>query len=212
MAVQVPDGVQETAGVFRARELLGAEDAEGWCLEGLAGRLVEVSGGAATGALTVVGRVILEAQRRGELAAWVGRTEAAFYPPDFAALGIDLEALPVVHVGQEGCTLFRVTELLIRSGSFSVVVLDLWRKAGFSLAAQTRLAGLAKEHHTALLCVTRRRHDYVPLGSLVSIRGEAERKRVGFDRFSCGVRVVKDKRRGPGWGHEEIHHGPGGLC
>jgi len=49
------------------------------------------------------------------------------------------------------------------------------------------------------------------LGSLVSLRVQAQRERVCDDRFSCGLAVLKDKRRGPTWTHAEVYRGPAGL-
>ena len=76
---------------------------------------------------------------------------------------------------------------------------------------QTRLVGLAKKHRAAVLCLTEKDREHPSVGSLVSIRAEAARTREEEDRFLCEARVVKDKRRGPGWRHREICHGPAGL-
>ena len=197
------------ATLFRERSAKASHN--GWCLDTLAGRFVEVSGSAATAALTATATLILQAQRRGEPVAWIAGRRSIFFPPDFAASGIDLDALPVVHV-TDARQASRVADALLRSGGFAIVVLDLGCGTDFSIAVQTRLAGLAKKHHTALLCITRKSERAVPLGSLVSIRGEIERKRANFDRFSFKLRVVKDKRRGPGWSHVEVCRGPDGLC
>src|SRR5512147_2110212 len=62
----------------------------GWSLSSLAGRLVEISAGLAGAPLTLAFRLVLEAQRKGEPTAWVGRRESVFYPPDAAAAGVDL--------------------------------------------------------------------------------------------------------------------------
>jgi len=183
----------------------------GWRIEALAGRLVEVSGSAPTATLTIAASLILEAQRRGELAAWVGARDSIFFPPDFAASGIDLNGLPVIRAPDEKKA-WRATDALLRSGGFAVVVFDLGYEADFPLAVQTRLAGLARKHHTVLLCITRKGRQVPSLGSLVSIRAEVGKRRADFDRFSCELRVVKDKRQGPGWRHSEVCRGPDGLC
>ncbi|MBI5092102.1 MAG: recombinase A [Candidatus Hydrogenedentes bacterium] len=182
-----------------------------WSVDALAGRFVEVSGDAAGAALTVSAALIHEVQQRGELAAWIGATGSTFYPPDFAASGVDLDALPVVRVA-DMAKASRVADTLIRSGGFALVVLDIGRKLDLPFAMQTRLVGLAKQHHTALLALTRRTVRDAPASSLVSLRVETERKRIGHDCFLCELRVVKDKRRIPGWNHTEICHGPDGLC
>ncbi|MBI4560095.1 MAG: recombinase A [Candidatus Hydrogenedentes bacterium] len=183
----------------------------GWSLDTLAGRLVEVSGGAATAALSASAALILQAQQRGELAAWIGGGGATFFPPDFAASGIDLEALPVVRVA-DAAQASKVADTLLRSGGFALVVLDLGGKAKLPLAVQTRLVGLAKKHRTALLVITRKNYRESSGGSLASLRGETEKRRAGHDCFLCELRVVKDKRRVPGWRYTEMCRGPDGLC
>ena len=183
----------------------------GWSLDELLGRFVEISGGAATAALSVAARLIAETQCRRELAAWIGNREYTFYPPDFAAAGIDLAALPVVHV-PDAAKAARAADALMRSGGFALVVMDLGYRAELPMPVQTRLVGLAGKHHTALVCITRRDSDSAALGSLVSIRGETEKQRAGFDRFDCTLRMVKDKRHSPGWIHTEVCCGVDGVC
>ena len=202
-------------GVAPARSLLAAPlpaQHSAWRLDALAGRFVEVSGDAAGAVLTVSAALIREAQRRGGLAAWIGGCGSTFYPPDFAASGIDLAALPVVRV-VDTLQAARVADTLLRSGGFALLVLDLGHKLDLPFALQTRLVGLAKQHHTALLALTRpTRHTNASPSSLVSLRVETQRRRIGHDCFLCELRVVKDKRRSPGWTHTEICHGPDGLC
>jgi recombination protein RecA len=118
---------------------------------------------------------------------------------------------------------------LLRSGAFGLIALDLasldlaspngaagdgaaaGRGAGLSAALLGKLGQLAQRHDSAVCCLTLKRPERPSLGSLVSLRGEALRRRTGEDRFSCVVRVLKDKRSGPGWTHEEVAHGPPGL-
>jgi recombination protein RecA len=183
----------------------------GWRLDALSGRLAEISCSGATAALTAATALVLEAQLRGEPAAWVAVGDSIFFPPDLARSGIDLDALPVVRVPDVRSAL-RAADPLLRSGAFALVVLDLGAEIGIPGAAQTRLAGLAKKHHTALLCLTRKQRDASSLGSLVSLRGESRIKRTAFDRFTWELHIIKDKRRGPGWRHAEVCRGPDGLC
>ena len=200
-------------GITVASQIRGQyqESSSGWCLNTLAGRVVEISGSAQAATLTAATTLILEAQRQGESAAWVAGCGSTFFPPDFAASGIDLNALPVVHV-PDIKKASRVTDALLRSGGFALVVLDLGSKAELSIPLQTRFAGLARKHHTAMLCITRKDQWTPSLGSLVSLRGHSTKTRTSFDQFTCSIHVVKDKRRGPGWGYTEVCHGPDGLC
>ena len=136
--------------------------------------------------------------------------ENSFYPPDVARGGTDLAALVVVRLARAESSA-RAGEKLLRSGGFGVIVLDLGA-ADVPTALQTRLTGLAHHHHTALVCLTEKNRAAFSLGSLVSLRAHAEKKRAGDNRFTCALRVLKDKRRGPTWSYEEFYTGPAGLC
>jgi recombination protein RecA len=182
-----------------------------WTLGTLSGRFVELSADAAGAPLTLAFRLVLEAQRGCEPVAWITRRDATFYPPDAADTGIDLAALPVVRVDGPPQAA-GAADLLLRSGAFALVVLDLGPAAHLSIPAQTRLVGLAQQHDAALVCLTEKADDRPSLGSLVSLRAHADPRRREGERFRCPMRVVKDKRRGPGWTHAEVVHGPDGLC
>ena len=185
-------------------------DSSGWTLSQVAGRFAEISGSNATAALTLTCGLVLDAQKRGEPVGWATSTESSFYPPDVAQLGIDLAALVVVRVPKADA-IARAGEKLIRSGGFGLVVLDLGL-ADMPTPLQSRLTGIAHHHHSALVCLTEKDSKAFSLGSLVSLRVHAERKRVGKNEFACGLNVLKDKRRGPTWTHEELRQGPPGLC
>ena len=181
-----------------------------WGLKQVAGRLVEISGAGAAAALTLAFGLVLEAQRRGEPVAWIALEERGFYPPDAAEGGVDLDALVVVRVANAKAV-GRAADQLVRSGAFGLIVLDLGAGADVPTPLQTRLVGLAQKHQTALLCLTEKGSELPSLGSLVSLRVQAQRERVCDDRFSCGLAVLKDKRRGPTWTHVEVYRGPAGL-
>jgi recombination protein RecA len=181
-----------------------------WSLGEVAGRLVEISRSTASAALTITFALIREAQERGEPVGWVTSTKNCFYPPDAARCGADLAALVVVRLTDER-SIARAGEKLLRSGGFGVVVLDLG-SADIPMPLQTRLTGLAHRHHTALVCLTEKPSAAFSLGSLVSLRVHAERKRAAGNRFACALQVLKDKRRGPTWHYEELYTGPAGLC
>jgi recombination protein RecA len=155
--------------------------------------------------------LILQAQHRGEPTAWIAVGHSTFYPPDTARSGVDLRALPVVRV-RDSHSATRTADRLLRSGAFSVIVLDLGRAHNIRVPVQSRLAGLAKKHRAVVLCLTKKKRDEPSIGSLVSLRAETSVRQTGFDRFAWKVRVTKDKRRGPGWDHEETCCGPEGLC
>ena len=181
-----------------------------WNLAEVAGRLVEISGSTASAALTITFGLVREAQERGEPVGWVTSGKRFFYPPDAARCGADLAALVVVRL-VEPQSIARAGEKLLRSGGFGVVVLDLGA-ADILMPLQTRLTGLAHRHHTALICLTEKTGAAFSLGSLVSLRAHAEKKRTSDNHFACALRVLKDKRRGPTWNYEELYAGPAGLC
>jgi recombination protein RecA len=192
-----------------------------WSLGALAGRFIELTAAGDGVSLTATTALVHEAQTRGEPTAWIAVGSTTFYPPDLAAHGVDLGALPVVRVATN-TDAARAADILVRSGSFGVVVLDLSQAvtATFPTGSQTRLTGLAKKHRTVLLALTRRngggradrRSAAEGLGSLISLRGEGARVRSGFDRFTWTLQAVKDKRHGPGWTHTGTCRGPAGLC
>jgi recombination protein RecA len=193
-----------------AQKLHPAIPSTPWTLDEVAGRFVEISGAAASAALTLTFTLIREAQARGEPVGWITLADSSFYPPDVAQGGADLAALVVVRLARAD-SIARAGEKLLRSGGFGVVVLDLGA-ADIPRPLQTRLTGLAHHHHTALICLTEKTHGTFSLASLVSLRAHAEKKRLAGNRFACALRVLKDKRRGPTWNYEELYTGPAGLC
>jgi len=180
-------------------------------LPSLAGLLAEVSSDGNGAALTLALSLVVDAQRRGEWAAWIDSGRGAFFPPDAAAGGADLEALPVARVAGAPAAL-RAADLLARSGAFGLVVIDLGPDARVPAAAVARLAGLARRHAAAVLCLTEKPPAAPSLGSLVAVRAEALRERVPGGGFRVILRGIRDRRRAPGWVHEEAREGPEGYA
>jgi recombination protein RecA len=166
-----------------------------WSLPRVAGRFAEISGSNATAALTLTCGLVLDAQKRGEPVGWATSTESSFYPPDTAQLGIDLAALVVVRVPKPDA-IARAGENLLRSGGFGLVVLDLGL-ADMPTPLQSRLTGLAHHHHSALVCLTEKDSRAFSLGSLVSLRVHAERKRVAATRLLADYMSSKINGEGP---------------
>ena len=71
---------------------------------------------------------------------------------------------------------------------------------------------LAQQHDAAVVCLTEKTTESTSLGSLVSLRAEAMRKPAptGNDYFAT-IRVLKDKRRGPGFEAVEAVSVPAGM-
>jgi recombination protein RecA len=199
-------------GVHSARGILSGRvctDTQGWQLDTVRGRVVELSGGAATAALTVAAGLILEAQTQGLPAAWVGEQRTGFYPPDFAARGIDLAALPVVRVDSLDQRL-KALDALMRSGGFALILLDLGHER-IPLGVQSRLAGLAKRHYTALVLLARSQGNTPSGNTLASLRCDTRKERTLAHHFTCRLEAVKDKAGSTRWEHEEAGDGPEGM-
>jgi recombination protein RecA len=183
-----------------------------WGLEALRGRLVELSARGATATLTTAIELVLEAQHAAEPVAWVTLGNATFYPPDVAASGVDLAALVVVRV-VDATAAARAAEKLLRSGAFGLVVLDFGGGGSaieVPIAHQGRLVSLAQAHDAAVVCITEKPADAASLGSLISLRAEALRLHAR-EHHDVTLRVLKDKRRGPGWSRTIKLRGPAGF-
>ena len=176
-----------------------------WTRAELTGRLCELSAGADGALLSAAMSVVLDTQLAGDPVAWVSATAATFHAPDAAACGVDLAALIVVRA-RDTRSAGRAADVLLRSGAFGLVVLDLGTSAAMPAPLQGRLVQLAQKHDTAVLCLTEKSADEASLGSLVSLRGEVRRRpsAAGGTDHAFTVRVLKDKRRGPGWHVEEL--------
>jgi len=182
-----------------------------WSRANLSGRLVEISAAGPAAALTAAVGLVHETQREGDPVAWITTLRSTFYPPDVADAGVDLASLAVVRA-PDGRTAARAADRLIRSGAFGLIVLDLPGEAHIATAQQGRLVSLAQKHDTAVVCVTAKAADAPSIGSMVSLRVEAQRLAGGAPgRYRCRFRALKDKQRGPGWEHAEEVRGPAGL-
>ena len=181
------------------------------------GQLAEISGGPQRSAvLTFAFRVVREAQAEGEPVAWILGRGSVFFPPDAAEAGVDLASLAVVRippakrgVGADRMAALRAADVLIRSGGFGMVVLDLGRSPRLALASQARLAKLAERHRALIACLTESSVEEPSLGPLVSLRLEVARR--SDDGSAWEARVLKDKRFGRQWRHEEVSRAPDGL-
>lgn len=93
-----------------------------WNIRYLAGGITELVG--LQGLLTLSSELIRVVQQEQQLAAWISAHEDSFYPPDFADNGIDLASLPVVFA-RSNRQAFRSAEVLLRSGAYRLVVIDM---------------------------------------------------------------------------------------
>ncbi len=181
-----------------------------WCLATFAGRFTEMSGSSAGASLTLVSQLVLETQKHHEPVAWITTRKSTFFPPDAAEAGIDITAVAVIRC-PDNIAAARSAEHLLRSGAFGLVVVDLGADIHLPQRAQSRLAGQARRHHTALICITEKDRHQPSLGSLISLRAHTERLPQTNRHFRCRATILKDKRCGPGWNYEAVCHGPDGL-
>jgi recombination protein RecA len=196
-------------------------------LADLAGRLVEVTAplGARPAARTSwLATLVAQAQAEGETVAWLQTAPGTLYPPDLAAVGVDVEAL-VVGLLPDAQAQLKAADWLLRSGGFGVVVVDWadervppgWPGDG----PLGRLLGLCQKHGATLLLRTRPADGSnegaglssgtglgsgAGLSSLISLRLAVRRQGA-----ELRVEVLKDKRRGPGRSHVELRTAPEGL-
>lgn len=182
-------------------------------LPALRGRVIELSGRASgrgtSACLTPVCSLILEAQVSGEPVIWVSGVPTIFFPPDMAANGVDLTALPVVRaegrVAARRCA--RATLHLVRSGGFGLIIMDLDRPLHHTITG--KLARIAKATRTALLILT---PTPGASGSMASMRGETRLRRGAPGLFASDLRITKDTRHGGYSRITEVCHGPDGVC
>ncbi|MEX1362752.1 MAG: recombinase A [Nannocystaceae bacterium] len=180
------------------------------------GRLIELSSpqhgpGART---STAASLLRHAQREGETTAWIQPSGGPLYPPDLHESGVDLESLVVVHVPAEQGTLglAKAAELLLRSGAFGMVVLDLGAaKSRGSTAWQGRLLGLARQHESRVLLLTDKPSVADSLGPLIGLRVEPRREREADGRFTVEHHVLKNKSGAPVTLARARFLGPAGL-
>ena len=193
-----------------------------WGLTAMRGRLVEISGRGATAVLTTAAGIVVDAQTAGEPVVWVTLAHSTFFPPDLAASGVDLAALVVVRVGNRAMAM-RAAERVLRSGAIGLVVIDLGAAMNqldqmdqlsgpAATATHARLITLAQQHDAAVVCLTEKSSESTSLGSLVSLRAQAMRKPATTgSEYLATIRVLKDKRRGPGFEAAETVSLPAGM-
>ena len=169
------------------------KDVGPWSYTKIYRRLTELSGLGETAVLTAAAEIVLEVQGVSGMVAWISRTESSFYPPDFHNNGVDLDALVVLRL--EGAKqMIRAADRIIRSGAFSLIVVDLGARGYLSLAAEGRLQALVKKYRSALLFLTEKARGVSSLGSMISLRYVAERCKSGVDEFSYEISILKDKQ------------------
>ena len=164
------------------------------------GRLSELAGGRSSGRTTAAVSLVIRAQSLDEPVVWVQPRNGSLYPPDLADSGVDLDALVVVNVPPEPRHLARAAELLLRSGAFGLVVVDLTAGVPRGDAWQGRLSALARQHDCRVVLlseVTRCAEEAPSLGPMVGLRVMPSCERRAPGRYVVSHRLLKDKLGGP---------------
>ena len=177
------------------------------------GKLIEISGSRFAARMSTAAAVVRETQAEGDPAAWIQPLGGPLYPPDLDEAGIDLDALAVVHIPPpaDDHHFAKAADLLLRSGAFGAIVIDLSSsKPRCDIAWQRRLLGLAREHQSRVLLLTHKPTHASSLGSLIGLRIEPHRARLRQDVFCIEHHVLKNKS---GWLENPPEHrrGPWGL-
>ena len=215
LIASMPKGVCRASQLPRYREssASGVEAAEGIPREG---KLFEAGGEAGAGVIELVGNARLSAavrwtvaaQGRGEAVVWVSGREEGFYPPDLKSNGVDLDSLPVILVyRREDC--IEAIDTLMRSGFFSLVVVDWSDSWSLEGALQTRFFRLGRNHGVTLLFLAEERTTEGI--ALVPLRIRATRRREAPGAYLIDLEIIRDKRGVRMSRQEEAACGPPGL-
>ena len=177
-------------------------------------KLIEISGDNRCARRTAAVLVLLQAQARGEPAAWVQFANGSLYPPDLHDSGVDLRGVAIVRIPpwEREHGLLKAAEILLRSGGIGLVVVDLGRSSllNTDTAWQGRLLGLAREHHATVLLMTDKPSSVDSLGPLISLRIEPQRHRQQHKMFTIRPQLLKNKMGLPK-PPPQIMRGPWGL-
>lgn len=162
------------------------------------GRLIELTGGPDAAPTSAAVQILLSSQREGDPVAWIQPRGGTLYPPDLAAAGLELACMLVVHVPLDAGSvgLAKAAELVLRTGAFGAVALDLTHaRPPRGDAWLGRLASLAREHDSRCLLLGPPDAG-TSLGPLVSLRLRPRRRRIRPGVYAVETDVLKDKS---GW-------------
>ncbi len=159
-----------------------------------AGRVTEIAGPSSSGKMALGLRLLAEQTSAGKLVAFVDGT-GQFYPPAAAAMGIDLQRTlliaPFASATPRRCTgnddavlaLARATEIIIRSRAFSMVLVDLPRRARLHRTPARRLRVAAQATGSTIIVLSSRSGD---------VDGAAARiETLGCRQSHTQLRIVK---------------------
>jgi recombination protein RecA len=164
-----------------------------------AGRVTEIAGPSSSGKTALGLRLLAEQTSAGKLVAFVDGT-SQFYPPAAAAMGIDLQCTlliaPFAQTKARRCTgnedavlaLARAAEIITRSRAFSMVLIDLPRRARLDRTPARRLRVAAQATGATIIVLSSRSGD---------VDGAAARiETQGCQRNRTQLRIVKGAHAG----------------
>ena len=176
------------------------------------GRITEVIGAPSSGRTSLVHRVLAAAAERGEYCAVVDSTNA-FDPWTASQAGADLDSLVWVQCGHNVEHAMKSADLLLHSGGFGVVILDLCdvtpvQTRRIPLTWWYRFQRAVEKAPTVLLIVGREAHAKSCSALTVEVQRE-ERPFVGEFPYqlmqAARYRVAPRKPRGEGAGAFTAH-------
>lgn len=151
--------------------------------------LMEVVGNASA---PVMAALVAQVQRAGEPTTWITCDNSILHPPDFLQAGVDLESLACVHIRTRhfGPPVERLhaAEMLIRSGAFGLVMLELPGASPVPTRALSRLLRLARQHQIRVVFRVTDAIDAINTESLGPLVGS--QIRVTHD-VKCGVNLIR---------------------
>ena len=163
-----------------------------------AGRVTEIAGPSSSGKTALGLRLLAEQTSAGKLVAFVDGT-GQFYPPAAAAMGIDLERTlliaPFACKSTRRCTsnddsilaLARAAEIITRSRAFSMVLVDLPRRAQLQRTPARRLRVAAQATGSTIIVLSSHSGDVDGAAArLVTLQ-----LRQGYKQNHTQLRIVK---------------------
>lgn len=173
------------------------------------GRITEIIGETSSGRTSLLNSILADATGQGEYAVLIDSTDS-FDPCSAAAAGANLQKIHWIRCAKNVDHAMRAADLVIHSGGFGVVALDLadapergleripattwfrWRRAiepGKTILAVVARKPLAKSCSALVVEMTRRRADFE--GNLLRAAEFeiAPRKPIGKERTSLHVRL-----------------------
>ncbi len=140
--------------------------------------------------------------------AWVGCSSLRPFVPDLLPWQLDLDAMAFLFPPRRE-QLGRAADVLLASGAFGGVLLDLGRQ-GLPLPLLTRLAARCARHESCLIVLSEKPDDSPSVGVGISWRSGVHRERIGPNVFVLRWQGLKDRQGPARWAwHQSCRGVPG---